>query len=417
MDASPELYAADSSERVTPRLDRKKRTVNREDLLKQAEMVFNEISINNSRAMLEIQYENEVGSGLGPTLEFYALVSRELQRCDLEMWRNSMSSTDRALYQKGGEKKFVFSPGGLYPNPLPRNVKSSQLNKLKSRFKMCGKFVAKALMDSRMLDLHFSVPMFKWMLGDEKTLSLRDMQHLDEQFFKHLCSLQSLVEQKNRIVAQNKNVAGPALAKSLEKLTLDGCSVELLGLDFTLPGYDIELKKGGSNIAVTIHNLDQYIKLVVHWSLVEGVRRQMEAFKEGFESIFPIESLGHYFRPSELDRAMCGDSALWSLEVLTEACKIDHGYTVDSRAIQFLFEIMVEFDKHQRRQFLLFVTGSPRLPVGGFKALVPPLTIVKKTSSEGLSSDGYLPSVMTCVNYFKLPDYSSKEVGISYRYV
>ena len=28
-----------------------------------------------------------MGTGLGPTLEFYALVSRELQRADLEMWR------------------------------------------------------------------------------------------------------------------------------------------------------------------------------------------------------------------------------------------------------------------------------------------------------------------------------------------
>ncbi|OQR76861.1 putative E3 ubiquitin-protein ligase TRIP12-like [Tropilaelaps mercedesae] len=409
MDSSPELSSGDSSERVTPRLDRKKRTVNRDDLLKQAEVVFNEISLSNSRAMLEIQYDNEVGSGLGPTLEFYTLVSRELQRCDLEMWRNSMTSTDRALYQKGGEKKYVFCPGGLYPSPVARNIKSSQLNKIKNRFKMCGKFVAKALMDSRMLDMQFSVPLFKWMLGEERSLGLRDIQYIDEQLFRHLCKLQSLVEQKNRIIAQNKNLTGPAMSKSLEKLTLDGCSVELLGLDFTLPGYDIELKKGGANVAVTIHNLDQYIRLVVYWTLVEGVRRQMDAFKEGFESIFPMDSLGHYFRPNELNRALCGDSAYWSMDVLRTACKIDHGYTVDSRAIQFLFQIMEEFDESQRRQFLLFATGSPRLPVGGFHALVPPFTIVKK-SSEGHPSDKYLPSVMTCVNYFKLPDYSSKEV-------
>lgn len=29
----------------------------------------------------------QVGTGLGPTLEFYALVSKELQRADLELWR------------------------------------------------------------------------------------------------------------------------------------------------------------------------------------------------------------------------------------------------------------------------------------------------------------------------------------------
>lgn len=43
--------------------------------------------LGSSRALLEIQYEDEVGIGLGPTLEFYTLVSRELQKIDLHMWR------------------------------------------------------------------------------------------------------------------------------------------------------------------------------------------------------------------------------------------------------------------------------------------------------------------------------------------
>ena len=43
--------------------------------------------MGSSRAILEIQYQDEVGTGLGPTLEFYALVSREFQRADLSIWR------------------------------------------------------------------------------------------------------------------------------------------------------------------------------------------------------------------------------------------------------------------------------------------------------------------------------------------
>lgn len=50
------------------------------------------------------------------------------------------------------------------------------------------------------------------------------------------------------------------------------------------------------------------------------------------------------------------------------------------------------------------------VPYLGFKALNPPLTIVRKTT-EGLQNpDEFLPSVMTCVNYLKLPDYSGEEV-------
>ena len=45
--------------------------------------------------------------------------------------------------------------------------------------------------------------------------------------------------------------------------------------------------------------------------------------------------------------------------------------------------------------------------------LHPPLTIVRKTAetnSDTSNPDVFLPSVMTCVNYLKLPDYSSKEI-------
>lgn len=58
LDSSPELSGSDSQERVTPRLDRRKRTVSRDDILKQAEQVFQDLA--TSRALVEIQYENEV---------------------------------------------------------------------------------------------------------------------------------------------------------------------------------------------------------------------------------------------------------------------------------------------------------------------------------------------------------------------
>lgn len=50
------------------------------------------------------------------------------------------------------------------------------------------------------------------------------------------------------------------------------------------------------------------------------------------------------------------------------------------------------------------------LSVIGFRGLNPPLTVVRKPHEAPLTADDYLPSVMTCVNYLKLPQYSSKEV-------
>ena len=45
------------------------------------------------------------------------------------------------------------------------------------------------------------------------------------------------------------------------------------------------------------------------------------------------------------------------------------------------------------------------------QALNPPLTVVKKTVSEGEVPEQYLPSVMTCQNYLKVPDYPSLQVS------
>ena len=54
----------------------------------------------------------QVGTGLGPTQEFYALVSQELQRADLGLWR--------------GEEVTLANPKGtsVYPVTLKRLMSS-----------------------------------------------------------------------------------------------------------------------------------------------------------------------------------------------------------------------------------------------------------------------------------------------------
>src|SRR3984893_19091919 len=48
--------------------------------------------------------------------------------------------------------------------------------------------------------------------------------------------------------------------------------------------------------------------------------------------------------------------------------------------------------------------------MSGFRGLNPPLTVVRKPHEAPLTADDYLPSVMTWVNYLKLPEYSSKAI-------
>ena len=192
-------------------------------------------------------------------------------------------------------------------------------------------------------------------------------------------------------------------------LKLHGCAIEDLDLEFTLPGYpNIELKKNGRDQAVMLANLDSYLNLVSHWMLFEGVSKQLEAFREGFNSIFPLSHL-KIFYPEELQKLFCGTpNNKWDIAMLMKATRAAHGYNHDSRAIKYLFEILSSYNVEEQRRFLQFITGCPRLPIGGFKALTPPLTIVRK-DSEKLEQFS-LPSVMTCANYLKLPDYPTLEM-------
>lgn len=329
--------------------------------------------------------------------------------------------------------------------PLARNTKLGNVSRIRNRYKLLGKFMAKALMDSRMIDINFSLPFYKWLLSQEAALDLADMVHIDPTMSRSLFHMHRIAQLYNIMIAHKAKEANSSAtetkvttAKSMDKLrqqvgsqssqslissddifanispevlTLDGCPIEDLNLDFTLPGYSsIELKKGGKYIQTKLDNLDQYVKLLRHWTLSEGVRRQMEAFKAGFESIVPLHHL-RIFYPEELHSLFCGSGyQSWDVRMLMDACKTDHGFTHESVQIKYLFEILSSYNADEQRKFLQFITGSPRLPYGGLRSLSPPLTIVRKTLEPGQNADHFLPSVMTCVNYLKLPEYSSREI-------
>lgn len=50
---------------------------------------------------------------------------------------------------------------------------------------------------------------------------------------------------------------------------------------------------------------------------------------------------------------------------LSEALKTDHGCNTDSRSFRDLVQVTASYDFSARRDFLQFITGSPKLPIGG----------------------------------------------------
>lgn len=89
------------------RLHRQKVRISRKHILESAVKVFE--LYGSSSSILEVEYFEEVGTGLGPTLEFYSLVSREFARRDLKIWRDADPTAPGA---------HVHHPLGLFPAPI-----------------------------------------------------------------------------------------------------------------------------------------------------------------------------------------------------------------------------------------------------------------------------------------------------------
>jgi len=386
-DLHPELVPSD--DQITPRLERRKKVVSRcGDLIPQAESLLG----GSVKPLLEISFEGEEGSGLGPTLEFYALVSRELGRAEWGMWRG-----DATQVTEGDSSVSYIDPGhGLFPLPLPRSPKNAQLTKVRSKFRFLGRLVAKAVMDSRIVDLPLHPALLTSLLGGAAELGAWHLPLLDPVFGSTFLQLLQVHLSKKRAARSGRPCGSCTLP--------DGSSLEDLCLSFVLPGQPaVELRKGGENTPLTAANITQYLQSVTDWMLRDGVWRQVEAFREGFSSMFPLSKL-RLFYPEELCHVFGGGGEeAWQPQTLLQNMSTKHGYTASSPTILALVEVLCSLSLPHRRAFLQFATGSPRLPVGGFKSLSPRLTVVCKTVPEDASPDVYLPSVMTCVNFLKLP--------------
>ncbi|KAF9563919.1 hypothetical protein CPC08DRAFT_632025 [Agrocybe pediades] len=371
------------------RLQRQKVRISRKHILESAVKVFE--LYGSSSSILEVEYFEEVGTGLGPTLEFYSLVSKEFARKDLKLWRDADSS---------GPGPYVSHPNGLYPAPISLEDMANDGGQKRTHIlRVIGQFVAKAMLDSRIIDLSFNKIFLKLVLGEEVPLTIATLKLVDPHLASSLAQIQS--------IASDNAAPKDKLAEKVARI--EKVSIEDLALDFTIPGYDIELRPHGKDIPVTSENVNEYIVEVLDAILGKGAAVQTKAFREGFSKVFPISDL-RAFSADELVMLFGNSDEDWSTETLSEVLKADHGFNVESRAIRDLIEILSEYDAPSRRAFLQFITGSPKLPIGGFRGLNPPLTVVRKLHEAPLTADDYLPSVMTCVNYLKLPEYSSKAV-------
>ncbi|KAL0088270.1 hypothetical protein F4703DRAFT_1734681 [Phycomyces blakesleeanus] len=382
---------------ILGRMERQKVRIIRSQMLESAIKILD--LFGSSQSVLEVEYTGEEGTGLGPSLEFYASTSKEFCKKSINLWRDG-GNDPSSLY--------VDASRGLFPKTLPKNANGKSAKKILNLFKTLGQFVAKAMLDFRIIDIPFSVAFFKLAL-DESVDQDKLIKEIDPTLSKSLDTLQSYIKQKNALYKDTTKDMMQQI-KEAQNITVDNARLEDLCLEFTLPGDPtIELKPGGSEIPVTINNVEEYVNLLKDSLVGSGIAQQLDVFRKGFNGLFAIDDL-KILSHQELVSLFGQSSEDWTYGTLADTIKADHGFTMESPAFKNLLEILSEMDDDSRRDFLQFTTGSPRLPIGGWKAIRPVFTVVRKVPEAPLHADDYLPSVMTCANYLKMPDYTNKIV-------
>ncbi|VDN53339.1 unnamed protein product [Dracunculus medinensis] len=247
-------------------------------------------------------------------------------------------------------------------------------------FEYIGRFIAMALFHGKFIYSGFTMPFYKKMLN--KKLTLKDLESIDAEFYNSLM----WIKENN----------------------IDECDMELYFVaDYELLGEirTHELKDDGADLKVCEENKDEYLELLMEWRFNRGIEQQTRAFFNGFNSVFPLEWL-LYFDERELELLLCGmqdvDVDDWQRNT------VYRHYAPQSKQIVWFWQFVRSLDQEKRARLLQFVTGTCRVPVGGFSELIgstgPQLFCIERVGKEN-----WLPRSHTCFNRLDLPPYRSYE--------
>uniref|UniRef100_A0A674P817 HECT-type E3 ubiquitin transferase n=1 Tax=Takifugu rubripes TaxID=31033 RepID=A0A674P817_TAKRU len=249
-----------------------------------------------------------------------------------------------------------------------------------SYFCFIGRFIAMALFHSKFIDTGFSLPFYKRMLN--KKLILKDLESIDPEFYNSLIWIRD----------NNIEECGLEMYFSVD--------MEILG---KITSHD--LKPDGANVLVTEENKEEYISLMAEWRFSRGVEGQTKAFLDGFNEVVPLQWL-QYFDEKELEVMLCGmqevDLQDWQRNT------VYRHYTRNSKQIIWFWQLVKEVDNEVRLRLMQFVTGTCRLPLGGFAELMGS-NGPQKFCIEKVGKDTWLPRSHTCFNRLDLPPYKSFE--------
>lgn len=244
-------------------------------------------------------------------------------------------------------------------------------------FRFIGRIIGMAIYHGKLLEAFFIRPFYKMLLS--QPIALADMESVDREYYQ---SLKYIVDNDPADLDLYFVVSEEVLGELREH----------------------ELKPGGQNIQVTEQNKNEYIELVIKYRFVQRMSTQMNALKQGFQEVLPLDSI-KMFDEKEVELLISGLGEInindWRTFTMYKG-----GYTPDNQVIQWFWKAIGSFNTEERTRFLQFVTGTSRLPMNGFRELWgssgPQLFTIEKWGERSK-----LPRAHTCFNRIDLPPYEN----------
>ncbi|NWI99682.1 HERC4 ligase, partial [Crypturellus undulatus] len=244
-------------------------------------------------------------------------------------------------------------------------------------FHLIGVVCGLAIYNFTIVDLHFPLALYKKLLN--KKPSLDDLKELMPDVGR---SMQQLLDYPEDDIE------------------------EIFCLNFTITVENFgttevkELVPNGADIPVVKQNRQDFVDAYVDYIFNKSVASLFNAFHAGFHKVCGGKVL-QLFQPSELQAMVIGNTN-YDWKELEKNTEYKGEYWADHPTIKIFWEVFHELTLEKKKQFLLFLTGSDRIPILGMKCL----KLVIQPTGGG---EGYLPVAHTCFNLLDLPKYTDKK--------
>ncbi|XP_064416303.1 probable E3 ubiquitin-protein ligase HERC6 isoform X3 [Latimeria chalumnae] len=195
----------------------------------------------------------------------------------------------------------------------------------------------------------------------------------------------------------------PVFGKSLQYLLSYEYDVEkYLNMSFSVSwqNQQKDLVPDGENEPVTNANRKRFVDTLVNYVFNESVEMLFNEFRRGFYKVCDQEIL-EFFTPQELMAVMVGNTD-YDWQRLQQNTLYDGGYSPSHPTIIMFWNVFHDLPLNKKKDFLLFATGSDRIPPLGMDA-------VRIIFVPSKGSDFYMPEAYTCYDMIQLPTYTTVE--------